>query len=84
VVVEIKGENTVCDGREKPVWRILHYAPEDVTAGQPPARIEALKRRFQIVEIRWRRLERARLVNWRIESHGAFQAPKKCWWSTEE
>jgi hypothetical protein len=84
VVLELKGGHTVWDGRDKPVWVTSSHAPEDVMAGQAPARSKAQKRRFQIIELRWRRLSRAKLLDCRIKPKEAFRAPKKCWGTTGE
>jgi hypothetical protein len=86
IIVEIKGGHTIWDGRTKPVWVTSNYSPEEVMASQPQVRMEALKRRFQIVEVRWRRLGQMKILDWRIEAEGSFKAPKQCWWEkrTEE
>jgi hypothetical protein len=80
IIIEIKRGHTIWDGREKSVWVISNYLPEEVMASQPQTRVEALKRRFQIVEVRWRKLGETKILDWRIEAGGSSKAPKRCWW----
>jgi hypothetical protein len=79
MIVEIKSGHIIWDGRQKPVWVTSNYSPEEVMAIQPQVRVEALKRKFQIVEVRWRKLGQMEMLDWRIEPGGSFKAPKRCW-----
>jgi hypothetical protein len=84
IQVEIKGGITLWDPRDKPVWITSNYSPEEVMAGHPEARIEALKRRFTIVEVRWITMGKERMLHWKVESGQTwFEIPKTHWWKNE-
>jgi hypothetical protein len=82
--LKIKGDTTIWDPREKPVWITSNYSPEEVMQKQAPARIEALRRRFTTVKVEWVTFGELKTLNWTIEKGQAFKIPQEQWWVTKK
>jgi hypothetical protein len=73
IVLEVKGGHPVWDGSEKPVWMTSNYSPEQLLAGHDPARIQALNRRFTMIEVRWESFGRLKFLRWIREPGSQFE-----------
>jgi hypothetical protein len=77
---EVKnGSVTICPV-SIPVLVTSNYSPEELMAGQNESRLNALKRRFSIVEVRWIYMGKMKLLSWKYETKSGFRPPKVQWW----
>jgi hypothetical protein len=53
IIAEIKFGCRLIDPRKIPVACMSNHSPYELLAGMPEVRIQALKRRFRLIEIRW-------------------------------
>jgi hypothetical protein len=73
-IAEIKFGCRLIDPRMIYVVCTSNYSPDEPLAGMPEVRIQELKRRFRLIEMRWAGTQRERIL--RIIYHGPATSPR--------
>jgi hypothetical protein len=77
---EVKnGSCTIC-ATAIPVIITSNYSPEEIMAGQNESRLQALKRRFTIVNVQWIYMRKMKILKWTFDPKSGFKPPKEQWW----
>jgi hypothetical protein len=77
---EVKnGSCTIC-ATAIPVIITSNYSPEEIMAGQNESRLQALKRRFTIVNVEWVYMRKMKILKWTFDPKSGFKPPKEQWW----
>jgi len=78
-VGEVKNGTIIINLRKIPVIVTSNYSMEDLMAGQTEQRIEVLKRRIRIIEMRWKKMRTTKkLLYWRkVGNRNQVRSSKK-------
>jgi hypothetical protein len=80
---EVKNGYTIIDPIEKPVVCTSNYSPQELFGEWIEARVEAFKRRFNIVQVQWVQWGASKMLKWTYDPKLSWRPPETKWWDAE-
>jgi hypothetical protein len=80
---EVKNGYTIIDPIEKPIVCTSNYSPLELFGEWIEARVEAFKRRFNIVQVQWVTWGKTRTLKWVYDHKHSWRPPEIKWWEKE-
>jgi hypothetical protein len=83
-MVELKASMIAINSIEISVTVTSNHSIEELMEHTTEARKEACRRRFTIVEVRWRQLSTLRILDWKISKSSDWKLPAHVWCDPSE